>query len=183
MSEYCAQCGRRTAEGANFCSSCGAPLLAPGEDLTVTLHGVIENTGEHDVTVRVAGASPAVLVVNRGPEAGEAYLLDKPVTTAGRTPEADIFLDDVTVSRRHAEISHTEEGYVVRDAGSLNGTYVNHERVVERRLASGDEVQIGKFHLVFLSSETRAGEQSAPGASSGAPGAQPPKSGQPPERP
>lgn len=93
----------------------------------------------------------ALLVVRRGPNAGSRFLLDSDVTTAGRHPESDIFLDDVTVSRRHAEFRREAGVFVVRDVGSLNGTYVNRERVESATLANGDEVQVGKFRLVFLS--------------------------------
>jgi pSer/pThr/pTyr-binding forkhead associated (FHA) protein len=93
------------------------------------------------------------LVVRRGPNAGSRFLLDAETTTAGRHPESDIFLDDVTVSRRHAEFKQTSDGFAVRDVGSLNGTYVNRERIDETLLHAGDEVQIGKFRLVFLSGQ------------------------------
>ena len=93
----------------------------------------------------------ALLVVRRGPNAGSRFLLDMDVTTAGRHPESDIFLDDVTVSRRHAEFRREQGAFTVHDVGSLNGTYVNRERVEAAVLANGDEVQIGKFRLVFLS--------------------------------
>ena len=96
-------------------------------------------------------AGSALLVVKRGPNAGSRFLLDRDTTSAGRHPDSDIFLDDVTVSRRHAEIERLADGgYEVRDAGSLNGTYVNGERVEKARLRNGDEVQIGKFRMVFL---------------------------------
>ena len=92
----------------------------------------------------------ALLVVKRGPNAGSRFLLDRTLTSAGRHPDSDIFLDDVTVSRRHAEF-HREGGtFTVRDVGSLNGTYVNRERVEAATLSNGDEVQIGKFRLVFV---------------------------------
>lgn len=100
----------------------------------------------------------ALLVVKRGPNAGSRFLLDAEVTTAGRHPESDIFLDDVTVSRRHAEMLRSADGFVVRDVGSLNGTYLNRERIETAELTGGDEVQIGKYRLVFLSGP-RAGEQ------------------------
>lgn len=93
-----------------------------------------------------------LLVVKRGPNAGARFLLDRDTTTAGRHPESDIFLDDVTVSRRHAEFRRTEEGFEVVDVGSLNGTYVNREPRNSQVLAAGDEIQIGKFRLVFISS-------------------------------
>jgi pSer/pThr/pTyr-binding forkhead associated (FHA) protein len=92
----------------------------------------------------------ALLVVKRGPNAGSRFLLDRDTTSAGRHPDSDIFLDDVTVSRRHAEFRREGGEFVVIDVGSLNGTYVNREPVDQAVLAGGDEVQIGKFRLVFL---------------------------------
>ena len=92
----------------------------------------------------------ALLVVKRGPNAGSRFLLDQAVTSAGRHPDSDIFLDDVTVSRRHAEFRLEDPEFQVVDVGSLNGTYVNREPVDSAVLANGDEVQIGKFRLVFL---------------------------------
>ena len=97
-------------------------------------------------------AGSALLVVKRGPNAGSRFLLDRDTTSAGRHPDSDIFLDDVTVSRKHAAFVAQGGGYVVRDAGSLNGTYVNRERIDEAPLHQGDEVQIGKFRLVYYSS-------------------------------
>jgi pSer/pThr/pTyr-binding forkhead associated (FHA) protein len=91
-----------------------------------------------------------LLVVKRGPNAGSRFLLDQNLTTAGRHPDSDIFLDDVTVSRRHAEFSRSADSFVVRDVGSLNGTYLNRERIEGAPLSGGDEVQIGKFRLVFF---------------------------------
>ncbi|AOS62963.1 glycogen accumulation regulator GarA [Actinoalloteichus hymeniacidonis] len=96
-------------------------------------------------------AGSALLVVKRGPNAGSRFLLDRETTSAGRHPDSDIFLDDVTVSRRHAEFRREGGEFVVVDVGSLNGTYVNREPVDTAVLTSGDEVQIGKFRLVFLS--------------------------------
>jgi pSer/pThr/pTyr-binding forkhead associated (FHA) protein len=95
-------------------------------------------------------AGSALLVVKRGPNAGSRFLLDRDTTSAGRHPDSDIFLDDVTVSRRHAEFRREGGEFVVIDVGSLNGTYVNREPVDSAVLAGGDEVQIGKFRLVFL---------------------------------
>ncbi|MBA4504392.1 oxoglutarate dehydrogenase inhibitor Odhl [Corynebacterium sanguinis] len=95
----------------------------------------------------------ALLVVKRGPNAGARFLLDQDTTTAGRHPEADIFLDDVTVSRRHAEFRRNEGSFEVVDVGSLNGTYVNREPRNSQTLATGDEIQIGKFRLVFISED------------------------------
>jgi len=95
----------------------------------------------------------ALLVVKRGPNAGSKILVDKDVTTAGRHPESDIFLDDITVSRRHAEFRRKDGRFFIHDMGSLNGTYVERDRVDSTQLASGDEVQIGKFKLVFFMGE------------------------------
>lgn len=97
----------------------------------------------------------ALLVVKRGPNAGARFLLDQATTTAGRHPEADIFLDDVTVSRRHAEFRKNDDGkFEVVDVGSLNGTYVNREPRNSQVLEVGDEIQIGKFRLVFVANQS-----------------------------
>ena len=106
-------------------------------------------------------AGSALLVVKRGPNAGSRFLLDQPTTSAGRHPDSDIFLDDVTVSRRHAEFRQDDDEFQVVDVGSLNGTYVNREPVDSAVLANGDEVQIGKFRLVFLTGPK--GDDSAAG--------------------
>jgi len=151
---YCHNCGHRNPEGVNFCSSCGHALLADGDDATITLHPTDENeTSEDkpDVTLVEVPHGAGVLVVTRGPNIGARYLLGDNVVRAGRHPESDIFLDDITVSRRHVEITPDGGGtYSLRDVGSLNGTYVNRERIDEVRLSPGDEVQIGKFKLVYL---------------------------------
>ena len=104
-------------------------------------------------------AGSALLVVRRGPNAGSRFLLDVPTTSAGRHPDSDIFLDDVTVSRRHAEFRRDAGEFVVVDVGSLNGTYVNREPVDTAVLANGDEVQIGKLRLVFLTGPREPGAQ------------------------
>lgn len=157
---FCNQCGHRNPPGSNFCSSCGAALAHPHEDTTITFMP-IETAGdvaEEELTVTVDELPEGVgmLVVKRGPNAGSKFLLDQDTTRAGRHPDSDIFLDDITVSRRHAEIVRRGDGYVVRDVGSLNGTYLNRERIDEAPLEPGDEVQIGKFRLVFLSGSTDA---------------------------
>ncbi|EEG27094.1 oxoglutarate dehydrogenase inhibitor [Corynebacterium matruchotii ATCC 33806] len=95
-------------------------------------------------------AGAAILIVKRGPNAGARFLLDQETTTAGRHPESDIFLDDVTVSRRHAEFRLNDGTFEVVDVGSLNGTYVNREPRNSQVLSIGDEIQIGKFRLVFI---------------------------------
>ena len=104
-------------------------------------------------TVEALRPGTALLVVLRGPNTGARFLLDDDEVVSGRHPDSDIFLDDVTVSRRHAIFRRTPEGFVVRDVGSLNGTYVNRELVEAATLTTGDEVQIGKFRLVFYASQ------------------------------
>ena len=107
-------------------------------------------SGADQAAIDALPGESALLVVQRGPNAGARFLLDADRTTAGRQPESDIFLDDVTVSRKHAEFIRRGATFVVRDVGSLNGTYVNRERVEAATLSNGDEVQIGKFRLVFV---------------------------------
>jgi len=151
---FCNNCGHRNPVDANFCSSCGSPL-SPGPDTTVSFvpQDPSGEQGDDEVNVGVAELADGsgVLVVKRGPDIGVKYVLDQDVTHVGRHPDSEIFLDDITVSRRHAEFAKSGHGYVVKDVGSLNGTYVNRERIEETTLASGDEVQIGKFKLLFLS--------------------------------
>ena len=150
---YCTNCGHRNPEGANFCSTCGSPLIggAP-EDTTISfmVDSEVEAEEEFSVPLEELEEGKAILVVRRGPDAGTKFFLDKDVVTCGRSPASDIFLDDVTVSRRHAEFLHTDAGIVVKDLGSLNGTYVNGERAEERPIGTGDEVQVGRFKLLFL---------------------------------
>ena len=152
---YCNNCGHRNPVGSNFCSSCGSVLETHAADATttITFHPIAPSDPvDEEVTIDLDDLPQGVgeLVVLRGPKAGSRFLLDRPVTTAGRHPDSDIFLDDITVSRRHAEVARTAGGYLVRDAGSLNGTYVNRERIDEAPLHNGDEVQVGKFKLVFF---------------------------------
>ena len=151
---FCHNCGHRNPPGVNFCSSCGAALVGGGGDTTVSFVPVdaTGELGEEELGLPVAelAEGTGVLLVKRGPDAGSKFVLDAEVTRVGRHPESDIFLDDVTVSRRHAEFVREGSRYLVRDVGSLNGTYVNRERIDEVVLSSGDEVQVGKFKLVFL---------------------------------
>jgi pSer/pThr/pTyr-binding forkhead associated (FHA) protein len=147
----CPKCGHENPMGANFCSSCGADI-APHEDhTTMSVSVPIEGVAD-DMQVELDELPHGVgmLVVTRGPNSGSRFALDEPLITAGRHPESDIFLDDITVSRRHAEFRQTTEGYDLTDVGSLNGTYLNRERVESASLADGDELQIGTFKLLFL---------------------------------
>jgi pSer/pThr/pTyr-binding forkhead associated (FHA) protein/ribosomal protein L40E len=172
---FCTRCGQQNPSDALYCARCGSPLVRPGDpvapervadpqtstlNLAAALSGIegdhVDDSTERDAVAAVEALPPgsALLVVKRGPNAGSRFLLDADLTTAGRHPESDIFLDDVTVSRRHAEFHRSpyDKGFTVRDVGSLNGTYLNRERIDSAELSSGDEVQIGKFRLVFLTS-------------------------------
>ncbi len=172
---YCSQCGSQNADNAKFCSQCGSPLARPEgesrqEDSSATITfgapPTSERKGESDeraklndadaAAVDALPAGSALLVVQRGPGAGSRYLLDTALNTVGRHPESDIFLDDITVSRRHAEFHRGEDTFSVRDVGSLNGTYLNGDRVDEADLQNGDEVRIGKFRLIFFASDAKA---------------------------
>lgn len=149
---FCNNCGHENPRGANFCSSCGTALRTRHDDpATVTLQ-VDALSGTEEISVDLdESAGGGVLVISRGRNAGARFTLEGPFVTAGRHPDSDIFLDDVTVSRRHVEFTRQPTGvYRVRDVGSLNGTYLNRERIEEAELTSGDELQIGKFRLVFL---------------------------------
>ncbi len=157
MSSYvfCNQCGHRNPPDSTFCSSCGSALDSL-DDRTITLAAVDplqDAPGPEDDIVVPVGDLPVevgVLIVRAGAQAGARFALDADLTRLGRHPDSEISLDDITVSRRHADIERTVEGYVVTDAGSLNGTYVNQERIDKLLLRHGDELQIGKFRLVFF---------------------------------
>ncbi len=153
---FCNSCGHRNPANSNFCSSCGAALDVVREEQTITFHPVDpfqDSPGPADDTVVSLADLPVgggVLVVRAGPQAGLKVLLSQPLTRLGRHPDSDVFLDDITVSRRHVEFRKNDAGFVVRDVGSLNGTFVNRERIdADVSLANGDEVQVGKYRLAF----------------------------------
>ncbi len=158
---FCNQCGHRNPPGSNFCSSCGMALDSL-ENRTITLAKIdplLDAPGpDDDVIVRLDELDDtlASLVVRTGPQAGECFVLRDVLTRLGRHPASEISLDDITVSRRHAEIIREGSRYTVRDVGSLNGTYVNQERIEEAVLNHGDELQIGKFRLVFFDTSERS---------------------------
>jgi hypothetical protein len=167
---YCNNCGHGNPPDSNFCSSCGVILGKPGgssppagqpsagDERTITFHpadpGLESSLESEDVAVPVhldpAFGASGVLVVRNGPEAGLRVPLVKRITRAGRHPASELVLDDITVSRRHAEIERIAESYVLVDVGSLNGTYLNRQRIERQEIHNGDELQIGKFRLVFL---------------------------------
>ncbi|HTW14092.1 MAG TPA: FHA domain-containing protein [Nocardioides sp.] len=175
---FCTACGKQNPDDARFCSQCGTRLVtaeaASADETTIT-----EAVGESTATIQIGvgdkvdtsdrqlnpvdaaavDALPtghALLVVQRGPGSGSRFLLDSDVVNAGRHPDSEIFLDDVTVSRRHAEFTRDGATFTVSDVGSLNGTYVNRDRIDRVQLTDGDEVQIGKYRLVFFSGHESA---------------------------
>jgi pSer/pThr/pTyr-binding forkhead associated (FHA) protein len=147
---FCSRCGHPNRDDAKFCVECGHPLH---EDVTLSLpaiEGEDEPHEEFPLPHDALEAGQALLLVKRGPNAGTTFLLDADVTPAGRDPQTSVFLDDITVSRTHAAFDRRADGWFVRDVGSLNGTYVNGEQVDETKLATGDEVQVGRFKLIFF---------------------------------
>ena len=171
---YCTACGQQNPDDARFCSQCGTRLVAkdapptpsegdaPGDSTATITFGVpIVDTSDRNLSPVDAAAvdalpeGHALLVVQRGPSAGSRFLLDVDLVGAGRHPDSEIFLDDVTVSRRHAEFRRSGNSFSVSDVGSLNGTYVNRDRIDSVELTDGDEVQIGKYRLVYFTSATR----------------------------
>ena len=153
---FCTKCGNYNPESSVFCSRCGARLEEEASHRGETTVGlpVVEAEAEEEVEVAVPveplERGTAVLVIKKGPDAGMRFTISRDVIVIGRHPESDIFLDDITVSRRHAEIRRGETGFSLVDTGSLNGTYLNHERIEASDLDNGDEIQIGKFRLLFF---------------------------------
>ena len=159
MARHCPECGFTNAEGANYCQRCGAFIGQPAEpgagaeSSTATYR--IDETGElvpvelEDVVRQGGGA--ALVVRAGGGRVGESFPIDHDRMTIGRRPDSDVFLDDVTVSRDHALLVHRADGWHLDDLGSLNGTYVNRRRIESHHLADGDELQVGKYKLTFLS--------------------------------
>lgn len=148
----CAQCGGDLPAGARFCPTCGLAVAPePGPELTTASIdvGALDPYLPPDVPAVLAPGT-GMLVVVRGPGAGSRYLLDRDETTIGRHPDAHVLLDDVTVSRDHARVRRSGRGFAVSDRASLNGTYVNGERIEERALVTGDEVQVGRFKLLYV---------------------------------
>jgi hypothetical protein len=147
---YCPECGFQNPEAANYCARCGAALVRPDESETTMTYTPDE--AEDDGSGLPEGvAGPALIVRSGGGRAGETFVLDHDRVTVGRSPECEIFLDDVTVSRKHAVIVKSGDGFGIQDEGSLNGTFVNKKRVESAKLEDGDELQIGKYRLTFLS--------------------------------
>jgi hypothetical protein len=146
---HCPECGFQNLEAASYCEKCGA-LLIPDEG---GAESTLSYTPDENVSAP-AGASAAertaIIVRSGGGRTGEAFTLTRDRLTIGRSPDSDIFLDDVTVSRRHAELLRRPDGFAIADLGSLNGTFVNRRRVDRKLLEDGDEVQVGKYKLTYL---------------------------------
>jgi hypothetical protein len=147
---HCPECGFQNPEAANFCSKCGS-LLIRDETGSDTMSFTPDDSADEALSladIRIEGA--ALVVRSGGGRAGETFAVQGERMTIGRSPECDVFLDDVTVSRAHALVAKNPNGYRIEDQGSLNGTYVNRRRVEAANLEDGDEVQIGKYRLTFL---------------------------------
>ncbi len=154
MAQHCPECGFANADGANYCQRCGA-VLAQSEappGATTAAYKVGE-TGELEALelADVVSRGAALVIRAGGGRAGENFPLERDRMTVGRRPDSDIFLDDITVSRDHAVLVRRGAEYYLDDCGSLNGTYVNRRRIESHHLADGDELQIGKYKLAFLS--------------------------------
>lgn len=147
----CPECGAVVSPGARFCSSCGAAQAVADVEATGALTSLDALVDSGPQLPLGAAAPYAVLIVHRGPHEGTAFPLTPPVVGVGRGADQQVFLDDITVSRRHAELRLTDQGWRIADLGSLNGTYVNRQPVTEAVLTSGDEVQIGKYRFRFMS--------------------------------
>jgi pSer/pThr/pTyr-binding forkhead associated (FHA) protein len=154
MAVHCSECGFINREGANVCQKCGAHLGADethGDQTTITYK--VDETGELkpvDLDEVVATEGGALVIRSGGGRAGESFPIEGERMTIGRSPDASVFLDDVTVSRNHALLVRRREGLFIDDLGSLNGTYVNRRRIESHKLRNGDELQVGKYKLTYL---------------------------------
>ncbi len=147
---YCVECGFQNSEAANFCAKCGTLLVPEEPGGQTTMSYVPAADGDVAMTPEAPAEGPTLVIRSGGGRAGEHIALRASRETIGREPDSDIFLDDVTVSRRHAAIERAPDGLYIVDLDSLNGTYVNGRRVERHRLQDGDEVQVGMFKLTYL---------------------------------
>ena len=146
---YCPECGFQNPEAANFCARCGAHLVRPDESET-TMTFTPEEAEDDGSGLPEGIDGPALIVRSGGGRAGETFSLERERTTIGRSPDCEIFLDDVTVSRNHAVLVQQDGRFTVEDQGSLNGTFVNRKRIDSAQLEEGDEVQVGKYRMTFI---------------------------------
>jgi len=150
---HCPECGFVNTEGANYCQKCGAFLAdVTGGTEDTTQAWQLNETGDLQALdpEQVASEGAALVIRSGGGRAGETFLLEGDQMRIGRSPEAEVFLDDVTVSRNHALLVRRRDGLYIDDLGSLNGTYVNRKRIESHKLQDGDELQVGKYKLTFL---------------------------------
>jgi hypothetical protein len=147
---YCPECGFQNPEAANYCSKCGAALVRDTGGGDTTMAFTPEELEDSSPLEDLGVDGPALIVRSGGGRAGEHFIPQGDSTTIGRSPDCDIFLDDVTVSRQHAVLRRNGDNFVIEDQGSLNGTFVNRHRIESAELADGDELQVGKYRLTFL---------------------------------
>jgi len=149
---YCPECGFQNPEAANYCSRCGALLVKdePGSETTMSYTPEDAEEGAALTLEELGTEGPALVVRSGGGRAGEHFVPQGERTSIGRSPDCDIFLDDVTVSRKHAVLVRKDDAYFIEDQGSLNGTFLNRRRIESGRLEHGDELQVGKYKLSFL---------------------------------
>jgi FHA domain/zinc-ribbon domain len=148
---YCPECGFQNPEAANYCAKCGALLVHdPGAETTMAYTLDEREDDPAEVLEDLGVKGPALVVRSGGGRAGETFHPEGERTTIGRSPDCEIFLDDVTVSRKHAVLTRRDGGFFIEDLGSLNGTFLNRHRIESAELNDGDELQIGKYRLMFL---------------------------------
>jgi pSer/pThr/pTyr-binding forkhead associated (FHA) protein len=151
---YCPECGFQNPEAANYCAKCGALLVKDEAGSETTMSWVPDESGDEEAAPALEEfgvQGPALVVRSGGGRAGETFTIEAERTVVGRSPDCEIFLDDVTVSRKHATLARRGDQVTIEDQGSLNGTFVNRRRVESAPLEDGDELQIGKYRLTFLS--------------------------------
>jgi FHA domain/zinc-ribbon domain len=148
---YCPECGFQNPEAANYCAKCGALLAREsGAETTMAYLPDEREDDAAEILEDLGVKGPALVVRSGGGRAGETFHPEGERTTIGRSPDCEIFLDDVTVSRKHAVLTRRDGGFFIEDLGSLNGTFLNRHRIESAELNDGDELQIGKYRLMFL---------------------------------
>jgi hypothetical protein len=150
---YCPECGFQNPEAANYCAKCGALLVREEAGSETTMTWVPDEAGDDDSAPaldELGVQGPALVVRSGGGRAGETFTIDAERIVIGRSPDCEIFLDDVTVSRTHALLIERDGDFYAEDQGSLNGTFVNRRRIDSAKLENGDELQVGKYRMTFV---------------------------------